>query len=102
MDLNLADKTAVVAGASKGIGLAVVRQLAPEGANRVAGARNTEPLTGLESKVDAVVFDLDGVLVDSESVWDAARREVVRAPCRPSSDLRPTGRSPLPPRPIVR
>jgi len=23
------------------------------------------------------VFDLDGVLVDSESVWDAARREVV-------------------------
>jgi HAD superfamily hydrolase (TIGR01509 family) len=25
------------------------------------------------------VFDLDGVLVDSESVWDAARREVVSA-----------------------
>ena len=25
----------------------------------------------------AVVFDLDGVLVDSESVWDAARRAVV-------------------------
>ena len=23
------------------------------------------------------MFDLDGVLVDSESVWDAARREVV-------------------------
>jgi len=27
--------------------------------------------------VDAVIFDLDGVLIDSESVWDAARREVV-------------------------
>ncbi len=27
--------------------------------------------------VEAVVFDLDGVLVDSESVWDAARRAVV-------------------------
>jgi HAD superfamily hydrolase (TIGR01509 family) len=27
--------------------------------------------------VDAVIFDLDGVLVDSESVWDAARRAVV-------------------------
>ena len=26
--------------------------------------------------VAAVVFDLDGVLVDSEAVWDAARREV--------------------------
>jgi HAD superfamily hydrolase (TIGR01509 family) len=27
--------------------------------------------------VAAVVFDLDGVLVDSETVWDEARREVV-------------------------
>jgi beta-phosphoglucomutase-like phosphatase (HAD superfamily) len=30
-----------------------------------------------EKAIGAVVFDLDGVLVDSESVWDAARREVV-------------------------
>jgi HAD superfamily hydrolase (TIGR01509 family) len=29
--------------------------------------------------VAAVVFDLDGVLVDSEQVWDAARRDVVAA-----------------------
>ncbi|HEY2772303.1 MAG TPA: HAD family hydrolase, partial [Solirubrobacteraceae bacterium] len=27
--------------------------------------------------VAAVVFDLDGVLVDSEQVWDEARRQVV-------------------------
>jgi HAD superfamily hydrolase (TIGR01509 family) len=27
--------------------------------------------------VDAIVFDLDGVLVDSEAVWDQARRAVV-------------------------
>jgi HAD superfamily hydrolase (TIGR01509 family) len=27
-------------------------------------------------KIAAVVFDLDGVLIDSESVWDDARREV--------------------------
>jgi HAD superfamily hydrolase (TIGR01509 family) len=27
--------------------------------------------------IEAVVFDLDGVLVDSESVWDASRRAVV-------------------------
>src|SRR2546430_11976739 len=26
--------------------------------------------------LEAVIFDLDGVLIDSESVWDAARREV--------------------------
>jgi HAD superfamily hydrolase (TIGR01509 family) len=29
--------------------------------------------------IDAVVFDLDGVLLDSESVWDEARRELARA-----------------------
>jgi HAD superfamily hydrolase (TIGR01509 family) len=28
-------------------------------------------------KLAAVVFDLDGVLVDSEQLWDAARRELV-------------------------
>src|SRR5262249_47613932 len=31
-----------------------------------------------DALIDAVVFDLDGVLVDSESVWDEARRELVR------------------------
>jgi HAD superfamily hydrolase (TIGR01509 family) len=29
--------------------------------------------------VRGVIFDLDGVLIDSESVWDAARREVALA-----------------------
>jgi HAD superfamily hydrolase (TIGR01509 family) len=32
----------------------------------------------LERRVAAVIFDLDGVLLDSETTWDAARREVVR------------------------
>lgn len=27
--------------------------------------------------IDAVIFDLDGVLLDSEGAWDAARRELV-------------------------
>jgi HAD superfamily hydrolase (TIGR01509 family) len=31
-----------------------------------------------QASLQAVVFDLDGVLVDSESVWDAARRAVVQ------------------------
>ncbi|GAA3096689.1 NAD(P)-dependent dehydrogenase (short-subunit alcohol dehydrogenase family) [Kribbella aluminosa] len=38
MDLNLSGKVVVVAGASKGIGLAITRSLAEEGATVVAGA----------------------------------------------------------------
>ena len=44
MDLQLKDKVAFVTGASKGIGHAVARQLASEGADVVITARNAEPL----------------------------------------------------------
>lgn len=39
MDLHLSGKTAIVTGASKGIGLAVTRALAGEGVRVIAGAR---------------------------------------------------------------
>jgi NAD(P)-dependent dehydrogenase (short-subunit alcohol dehydrogenase family) len=57
MDLELADKVAVVTGASKGIGLAVARTLAEEGARVVAGARSAEPLEGIDG-VAPVAVDL--------------------------------------------
>jgi NAD(P)-dependent dehydrogenase (short-subunit alcohol dehydrogenase family) len=43
MDLNLRDKIVVVTGASRGIGLAVARAFAAEGARVVAGARTPGP-----------------------------------------------------------
>jgi NAD(P)-dependent dehydrogenase (short-subunit alcohol dehydrogenase family) len=57
MDLELNGKVAVVTGASKGIGLAVARSLAGEGAHVVAGARSVESLAGIEG-LDAVAVDL--------------------------------------------
>src|SRR5947209_19219936 len=57
MDLQLADKIAVVTGANKGIGLAVTKALVDEGAFVVAGSRSTDNLDGLE-RVSAVSVDL--------------------------------------------
>ena len=54
MDLQLAGKVAVVTGASKGIGLAITKALAEEGALVVAGARGTDSLEGLDGVLDAV------------------------------------------------
>jgi NAD(P)-dependent dehydrogenase (short-subunit alcohol dehydrogenase family) len=61
MDLGLAGKTAVVTGASKGIGLAVVRGLAAAGAHVIAGARSSS--AGLDElaragQVQTVLADL--------------------------------------------
>ena len=57
MDLKLSGKIAVVTGASKGIGLAVVRALLEEGALVVAGARSIESLQGIAG-VTALAIDL--------------------------------------------
>jgi NAD(P)-dependent dehydrogenase (short-subunit alcohol dehydrogenase family) len=57
MDLELEDKVAVVTGASRGIGLAVVRALAAEGMHVVGGARTIDELDGIDG-VTAIALDL--------------------------------------------
>ena len=63
MDLGLEGRTAVVTGASRGIGLAIVRALAAGGARVIAGARSSSPeldelvRTGL---VQSLAVDLAG------------------------------------------
>lgn len=58
MDLGLAGKRVVVTGASRGIGLAVVRGFVAEGATVVAGARRVTPELAKLDAVTAVEVDL--------------------------------------------
>jgi NAD(P)-dependent dehydrogenase (short-subunit alcohol dehydrogenase family) len=57
MDLELADKIAVVTGANKGIALAITKALMAEGACVVAGSLSTENLRGIE-RVTPVAVNL--------------------------------------------
>jgi NAD(P)-dependent dehydrogenase (short-subunit alcohol dehydrogenase family) len=56
MDINLAGRTAVVTGGSKGIGLAVVRRLAASGAQVIAGAKSPSPEIEELTRDKQVVF----------------------------------------------
>jgi NAD(P)-dependent dehydrogenase (short-subunit alcohol dehydrogenase family) len=65
MDLHLAGKTAVVTGASKGIGFAITRALAGEGVNVVAGARDTTTeLSDLAARTTVRPVSVDLTTVD--------------------------------------
>ena len=53
MDLGLAGKNAIVTGGSLGIGKAIARELAREGANVVIAARSKAPLEAAAAELSA-------------------------------------------------
>jgi NAD(P)-dependent dehydrogenase (short-subunit alcohol dehydrogenase family) len=73
MDLHLDGKTAVVTGASKGIGLAVTAALAEAGAHVVAGARTRTPeLQELEESGRVTFVAVDLATADQPALLVAA------------------------------
>jgi 3-oxoacyl-[acyl-carrier protein] reductase len=79
MDLQLSGKTALVSGASQGLGRAIVKTLAGEGVTVFATARNPELLASLVTEIEAdggtkpIVFEQDFVAVDGpQKIVDAA------------------------------
>jgi NAD(P)-dependent dehydrogenase (short-subunit alcohol dehydrogenase family) len=77
MDLRLAGKTAVVTGASKGIGLAITKALVAEGSHVVAGSRTRgEQLPALAEtgQVSFVPVDLSRPGAAEELIGAAAHR----------------------------
>jgi len=59
MDLGLRGRVAIVAASSKGIGLAIARELAHEGATVAMCARHSEPLTTVANEIGAYFETLD-------------------------------------------
>ena len=96
MDISLAGRTAVVTGGSKGIGLAVVRELAGAGARVITGAKRSSAEIEELGRDKQVIFseiDLSDPLGPAHLVALAGDRvdilvnNVGRAPARPGGFL---------------
>ena len=79
MDLDLKSKTAVVTGASTGIGRAVAKALAHEGARVVAVARRKELLETLTQEVQAQGRGVVIPVIQDIALGDAAQKLTARA-----------------------
>lgn len=69
MDLKLNDKTALVTGATAGIGLEIARTLANEGAQVFVTGRNQDKL---DAAVESIGHNVTGVLADAATAEGAA------------------------------
>src|SRR3977135_3521168 len=99
MDLGLTGRTAVVTGASRGIGLAITRGLAAHGAHVVAGARRSSAeLDELAKEGSVRVLEVDltdpggpaRLVALADAGPDILVNNVGGAPARPGGGPRPS------------
>src|SRR3970282_49507 len=74
MDLQLSGKTALVTGASAGIGRAIAKALAPEGVRLAVVARRRALLDTLQDEIGAML-----VIIECDLMAEDAARRIARA-----------------------
>lgn len=79
MDLNLTGRKAVITGASKGIGLAIARQLAQEGCRLALVSRDQERLAAARAAICAVAPDARIAIMAADLSRDDSHALVVEA-----------------------
>ncbi len=83
MDLGIKDRVAWVAGASAGIGFAVARELALEGARVAMGSRSSRKLDEAAARIEAAsgrrpfIHELDLASATSRQAWTVACRDAL-------------------------
>ncbi len=73
MPFSLAGKTALITGASRGIGLAIARMYARAGANVVLNARKVDVLAGAVDEITALGHSARALAMNAGKVEDAPR-----------------------------
>jgi 3-oxoacyl-[acyl-carrier protein] reductase len=73
MNLQLKNKTAIVTGGSKGIGKAIAKALATEGANVVICGRGLEALSEARNEIEQVGGKVIAVQADLSNQEDVER-----------------------------
>ena len=72
MDLNLNNKTALITGASKGIGKAIAQSMAKEGCNLIITARSEDKLSEVKTELQKKYnVSVDIFPIDDESKGNA-------------------------------